>query len=312
MLFSVIIPLYNKESYILETVKSVLQQSRKDFEIIVIDDCSTDKSLTVVRELAKTEKSIKIYQHQKNKGLSATRNTGISHAKGTIVTFLDADDCWTPNFLEEIAILHSEFPKAKIFGTDYLEVRGTTVLPSHKTISATENHILITDVFAAFLGQPPICQSSFGCLKSIFDNQMAYDETIDLAEDIDFYIRIFHNHPLLAYSFTPCTSIKLNISNQLSSSLMREKKFPDFNSYNNLLRNNSSLEKYINFQRYSFAINLKMEQSQVLAKKIIKDIETKQLNRKQKLLLKAPYPFLWAIKFLKKQLLKTGIKLSSY
>ena len=106
-LFSVVIPLYNKENYISETINSVLKQSVQDFELIVINDGSTDKSLDIVKSFNDFRISL---IDQKNIGLSATRNKGIKLAKGRIVALLDADDLWQPNFLKEIKSFHEAHP----------------------------------------------------------------------------------------------------------------------------------------------------------------------------------------------------------
>ena len=85
--FTVIIPLYNKENHIENTLKSVLNQSFQDFEILIIEDCSTDNSKKVAESV--TSDKIKIIQHEKNKGLSASRNTGIANANATYLAFLE-------------------------------------------------------------------------------------------------------------------------------------------------------------------------------------------------------------------------------
>ncbi|MCP4971863.1 MAG: glycosyltransferase family 2 protein, partial [Arcobacter sp.] len=118
-LFSVIIPLYNKENYIENTLQSVLDQTYKDFELIIVNDGSTDNSLEKTKNYLSSFVNHKIIS-QKNKGLSATRNKGVLEAKGEVIAFLDADDFWHPNFLEHIHNLFLEFPEASLFGTSYL------------------------------------------------------------------------------------------------------------------------------------------------------------------------------------------------
>jgi glycosyltransferase involved in cell wall biosynthesis len=95
---SVIIPVYNAEKYVVATVESVLSQTYKNFEIIIVDDGSLDDSLSICRQFE--DPRIKIIQ-QKNRGLPGARNTGIRHAQGDYVTFLDADDIWLPQKLEK-------------------------------------------------------------------------------------------------------------------------------------------------------------------------------------------------------------------
>ena len=97
ILFSVIIPLYNKQDYITRTINSVLNQTYQNFEIIVVDDGSTDKSLSVVKTIK--DKRIKVFS-QKNLGVSNARNKGIKQSKGNYIAFLDADDEFLPRYLD--------------------------------------------------------------------------------------------------------------------------------------------------------------------------------------------------------------------
>ena len=95
---SVIIPVYNAEKYIAATVQSVLSQTYKNFEIIIIDDGTPDNSVQICQQF--NDSRIKIV-HQKNRGLPGARNTGIRHAQGDYLAFLDADDIWLPEKLEK-------------------------------------------------------------------------------------------------------------------------------------------------------------------------------------------------------------------
>lgn len=98
MRVSVIVPLFNKEPYVARALRSILDQSFQDFEILVIDDGSTDKSAEIVRRVC--DRRIRLIQ-QENGGPGAARNRGIAEAKGEFVAFLDADDCWLPSYLDD-------------------------------------------------------------------------------------------------------------------------------------------------------------------------------------------------------------------
>src|SRR5690554_2358538 len=106
-MFSVVIPLYNKEKYISLTLKSVLNQSFKDFEILIVNDGSTDRSVEVVKKF--DDSRIRLVD-QPNAGVSAARNKGIKEAKFDWVAFLDADDRWDVEFLSEIANAIKKYP----------------------------------------------------------------------------------------------------------------------------------------------------------------------------------------------------------
>ena len=96
---SIVIPLYNKGFIISETLDSVLAQTFTDFEIIIVNDGSTDNGFEIVSQFS--DKRIKLFQQQ-NKGAAAARNLGIEKATGELIAFLDADDYWYPNHLEVV------------------------------------------------------------------------------------------------------------------------------------------------------------------------------------------------------------------
>ncbi|TGK48551.1 glycosyltransferase family 2 protein [Leptospira bouyouniensis] len=97
---SVIMPAYNAVSYLEESVNSLKNQSFQDWELLLIDDCSKDGTVSLAKEIAKTDNRIHVIQKEKNSGSADTRNTGIQLAKGEYIAFLDADDLWEPKFLE--------------------------------------------------------------------------------------------------------------------------------------------------------------------------------------------------------------------
>ena len=126
---SVIIPVYNGEKYIEEALESVLAQTFRDFEVIVINDGSTD---TTEERLAKYQDRI-VYVRQENRGLAATRGRGLELAKGEWIAFLDADDVWLPRKLELQVEFAGRHPEYGIVTTDALSFEGErTVVPSLK------------------------------------------------------------------------------------------------------------------------------------------------------------------------------------
>ena len=132
MKYSVVIPLYNKEHYIEKTISSVLNQTFQDFEIIVIDDGSKDKSLSKARKLEKRSEKIRVIE-QENQGVSVARNTGVEYAKGDYIAFLDADDEWRDNYLETME--GKKLPKMS--GFDLLEKLQNEKISIPQTIIAS-------------------------------------------------------------------------------------------------------------------------------------------------------------------------------
>lgn len=99
-LVSIITPTYNSEKYIRETVASVQKQSHTNWEMIIVDDFSTDNTATIVKELQKEDQRIKLILSKKNNGPAISRNKGIQKASGKYMTFLDADDIWFTDFIK--------------------------------------------------------------------------------------------------------------------------------------------------------------------------------------------------------------------
>ncbi|OEY71866.1 glycosyltransferase family 2 protein [Salegentibacter salarius] len=99
-LISIITPVHNCEEYIAETIKSVQEQTYTFWELVLVDDCSSDSSVKIIKDLAKTDNRIKLISNEANSGPAVTRNKGIKIAKGDFITFLDGDDIWYSNFLQ--------------------------------------------------------------------------------------------------------------------------------------------------------------------------------------------------------------------
>ena len=99
---SVVMPVYNAERFIEQTINSVLNQTITNFELICVDDCSTDNSVKIIKELQQKDNRIVLIQNEKNMKVSLTRNSGIKNAKSEWVALLDSDDMWEPEYLESV------------------------------------------------------------------------------------------------------------------------------------------------------------------------------------------------------------------
>lgn len=308
--FSVIIPLYNKEKFVENAVNSVLQQSFADFEIIIVEDCSTDKSREVVSKIQSNK--IKILHHDKNKGLSASRNTGIKNATANYITFLDADDVWKPNYLEKINTLIQQFPEAKLYATNYEELypNNLILLPKNNS-SNIEKDTIIFDFFQISLAQPLYCSCSLCVDKSVFEKVGLYDEKIIFGEDIDFNIRANSSYKL-AYSKEALVTYTMFSENQITNTSIKNKVIPDFDVYENQGNGNSSLKKYLDFNRYVFARHYKMGNDAVNFLKMKEGINLKNLNLKQQILLNAPLFLLQLTKKVKDYFIKKSIRIATY
>ncbi|HOA81558.1 MAG TPA: glycosyltransferase family 2 protein, partial [Defluviitaleaceae bacterium] len=123
-MFSVVIPLYNKELSIGNTIQSVLDQTYQEFEIVVVNDGSTDNSLQIVEQI--NDPRIRII-NKPNGGVSSARNRGIKEAKSEWIALLDGDDLWTPNYLIEMKNLINDFHNNKFFGCNFSTIENGNI-----------------------------------------------------------------------------------------------------------------------------------------------------------------------------------------
>ncbi len=306
--FSIVIPLYNKESYILETLRSVFNQTFSNFEIVIVDDASTDKSLEIVKEL--NDKRIRVVKHEKNLGLSATRNTGILNAENDYIAFLDADDFWHTTFLERIVMLIKAFPEQKVFATYYEEnFNGKIINPKTKIpFSKKGSSFVVSNFFEFNMGRLILTQSCLVTKKEVLENINSYDASITFAEDIDFFIRCFSKYNL-AYHYDICHTQNTTVTSSLTQSSTQDKTYPDLKKY---IDQSANTDKFIYFYMYCFCQRLKLEKRHNQLKKIRKEIDIKHLNVIQVVLLYLPYPFYKLLIKFKKVLIMKGIQPTSY
>lgn len=111
---SIIMPVYNRGRYLRQAIESVLSQTFQDFELILVDDGSTDNSRAIIKEYPEKDKRIRYAFHEKNRGVSAARNTALSMAQGEWIAIIDSDDAWHPERLEKLL----EIIEEGVFVTD--------------------------------------------------------------------------------------------------------------------------------------------------------------------------------------------------
>jgi len=182
-MISVVIPLYNKEKTIERALRSVLAQTFQDFEIIVVDDGSTDNGSQVVAFVA--DPRIRLVR-QPNAGVSAARNRGVTEARGEVVAFLDADDEWLPGFLEAIHELVKTNPSASVFATGYFKVMADG---RHCPAAVGANHLQNYFQVAAD-SDPPIHASAMAVRKSALEEIGGFPVGTKSGEDLLTWARL--------------------------------------------------------------------------------------------------------------------------
>jgi cellulose synthase/poly-beta-1,6-N-acetylglucosamine synthase-like glycosyltransferase len=196
MKFSVIIPLYNKAPYVAKAIGSVLAQSFNDYELIIVDDGSKDKSAEIAAKAIEGQSNCHLVR-QENVGVSMSRNNGVAASQGDYLCFLDADDWWEPTFLEEMSKLIEEFPDAGIYGTNYTIVSEH----NHKTRVASvgveegfeKGYINYCKAYVK-TKYMPLWTGAVCIPRTVFNEMQGFKPQLKMGEDFDLWIRIALKH----------------------------------------------------------------------------------------------------------------------
>ena len=210
-LISVIIPVYNTDKYLERCITSVLNQTYKNIEIIIINDCSTDDSEKIISDYKEKDKRIIYLSNEKNLGVGKSRNIGIEHAKGKYIYFVDSDD-----YIEEttIADLYHGIKKDNSF---------SCMTKGYKNVNNEDIPFSKSEEEFTLLQSPSVCIRLFN--KEIIDKSKIRFSNLPIGEDLEFVFKIMiynekfsyvNNKPLYHYVIHPDSSIHGTIKNQLS------------------------------------------------------------------------------------------------
>ena len=187
--FSVIMPLYNKGAYVEKAIRSVLEQTYPHYELIVVNDGSSDDSAVIAEELLKDVTNARLI-NQDNAGVAVARNNGVAQAKGDYVCFLDADDWWDVSFLQEMQQFIKDYPEAGIWGTNYWYVKkGKT----HIAVPCETGYINYPKLYAETSAMP-LTSISVCIEKKLFDELGGFPLGIKLGEDFLLWTKIALHH----------------------------------------------------------------------------------------------------------------------
>jgi len=190
-MFSIVIPLYNKEKYISRAIESVLSQSFKDFELIIVDDGSTDNSLEVVKNF--TDSRIRIVE-QTNQGVGFARNRGMTEAKYDWIALLDADDAWSIHHLNELAEIIDAFPSTGMVSNKIIYV-DTNQKPTATNEDESGNIRLIDYFLEAAKDVTIVWSSSVAISKEAFINVGGFSDE-KMGEDLKYWAKIALSYPV--------------------------------------------------------------------------------------------------------------------
>lgn len=198
-MISVVIPLYNKEKQIAHTLQSVFNQTFQNFEVVIVDDGSTDGSVAEVEKLS--DSRIRLI-HQKNAGVAAARNRGIEEAKGDLIAFLDADDEWKPEYLATQYHLSQKYPDCNVFACNYefRNIEGKVTPTIIRKLPFTGEDGILSNYFeAASCSHPPLWTSSIVVKKQAIQAIGGFPVGIRSGEDLLTWARLAVNGQI-AYS----------------------------------------------------------------------------------------------------------------
>lgn len=308
--FSVIIPLYNKEVFIEKTLQCVLNQTFNDFEIIIVNDGSTDGSLEKIKTFR--DDRIKIF-HQENQGVSVARNKGMEIAEGEYFCFLDADDEWTYDYLENLFFTIKNFPDGGMYCSRYKTKIADGKYSYCKFIDITDDYEgYVKDFFRSSFRHRIALTSAVCIRKNILHSVGNFDKEISSGQDLDYWIRIAIKHVVVI-----CKNITVSYNFQqnnisLSRTNINKKRLPIFEKFYEEEKKNPNLKKFLDIYRIEYALHFYTFGNVEAKNFYLKEVEKGNISSKVKLLLSTPSFILRYALFSKRLLKRIGIDFNIY
>ncbi|MES2810962.1 MAG: glycosyltransferase family 2 protein [Bacteroidota bacterium] len=306
---SVIIPLYNKGFIIAETLKSVLAQTFTDFEIVIVNDGSTDNGFDIVSQFS--DERIQLFQ-QENKGAAAARNLGIEKATGELIAFLDADDYWYSNHLEELIKLYIDFPSCGMYCNRY-KIKTTTKHFQIPTFNGIEDDFRGI-VFNYFYSNKPFritWTSAVLIEKPILLKFGCFNEKVSNGQDLELWTKIGISYPIAISNKTTAVYF-FNTQNSLTKRKISEMQLLDFSQFKKAEEKDIYLKEFLDLHRFFYAIQYKTIGDTKKALFYFNNIASKNLTLTNKILFALPSFVLQTLYKIKRLLKKIGIEFSTY
>lgn len=237
---TVVIPAYNSARYICDAIDSVLNQTFKDYEIIVVDDGSTDNTMEVLK---KYETVIR-YIFQENKGPNAARNAGIINSSASYIAFLDADDVWLPQKLEKQMELLSAEPELGLVGCGFYKIdESDNIIQQANGASYKDRGSLLKDLSIRSIASG----SASGIIisRECFKKSGLFDESLRGSEDRDMWLRIIRNYEAKFVS-EPLVRIRIHKHNAHKNILLMKCNRRKF-----IRKHSVNMDWFVRFKAYS-------------------------------------------------------------
>ena len=275
-ILSVVMPAFNAQDYAEEAIKSVLLQTVKNWELIIVDNASTDKSLEIFKKYEKIDSRIKVIKHKKNKGAAASRNTAIKNTNqnSKLVFMLDSDDRMLPDTLYEQKKFMDLNPEASVVGClgEYLDAKG-------EVFGKTSSSFYTRSDFDKLLKNRKnigIMHSGACFNKEIFNKLGGYDTSKRFLDDMDLWHRFADNGYIILVQKKVLVQYRIHSKSTVTGNFVKyflamewEKKNRFINKNN--LKKESFDEYYNNFNNQNFLLKINLLRD-IYAKKYLRDI----------------------------------------
>jgi glycosyltransferase involved in cell wall biosynthesis len=302
--FSIVIPLYNKEKYVGATLQSVLAQTFSDFEVVIVNDGSTDGS----REAVKAFDDPRIrYCEKTNGGVSTARNFGIEKAAAQWIALLDADDYWYPDFLATMRRNIDDFPAEKVFSAA-IEMGAARTAARYSIPRKPRRQVV--DYFEASFRETAVCTSCVVLHRSVFGAVGYFDTEIRSGQDTDLWIRIgikykvVFDWKILARYTDAGQSLSKNLA--YTPTRIRFEKFALEE------KRNRALGKFLDLNRFSIAIKSKLNGDAHYFSTLRRQIDPAHLSVPKKIALALPAGALRKLIRFQRLLLRWGLVSSAF
>jgi len=211
--FSVIIPTYNRIDLVLESINSVLNQTHSNYEIIIIDDASTDNSFSFLQKQYISNKKTKLFHTGKNMGVSFARNLGVEKSNYNWICFLDSDDLWESTKLEEYNI-EIEKNSPDFIHSNEIWIRDNKTIKQPKQYKKNGDDFIFRSIKQCLISTSSVCIK-----KSLFIFFKGFNINLPVCEDYEFYLKILlSDNYNISFIENPLTIKRAGLSSQLSYS----------------------------------------------------------------------------------------------
>ncbi len=308
-LFSVIVPLFNKEATIVRALRSILAQEETDFEIILVNDGSTDGSVAQAKKV--DDPRIRFFE-TKNRGVSAARNLGAEKATGDVLAFLDADDTWEPHHLTVLKQLYHDFPGSVLLATSYsiFYREGHVVTPDFDNLPNGWCGVL-DDFFATSLIYRVAWTSAVAVPKDAFLSSGGFNTAFAIGEDTDLWIRLALSGPV-AFCNLPSATHRLDAQNRAGKRPIASIPHATFTGYEAEEQKRPSVKRFVDLYRIEFALKHRVAGRVDIAKQYLEAVDPAHIPWRTELLLALPIGVLKGLYAVKKFLEKNRMLVSAY